>query len=294
MPFDILSLLGEPGDAWCGKYILDGKYHAVEEPLWGVRSSVLSGLVASQAVALRSAEPYITLWPLHWEILAGQLARMGVAEVEFDTSEELRRAIWLLASRNHYPAHSLAHIFVWLEQAATGDAVRSAVFQRKLDKGIMEVVARPLFLLAGAKVAAVGDGYDPWRDGAVEAVADRTARSQGCDGAALTLADGRLARTTIGNIFFFLPGARVVGVGRNARPDALCRLMFEKRLFDRFKLTYEEHDAIGQTIITEAQECFVCDSALGLQPVMSIGTNKRFFNRVTPTLAEGLRRLVDF
>lgn len=289
---DDISLWGEPQDSWCDKYIWHRRYRAIGEPLWGGRSSAMGGLVLRQVVALRAAEVYLPLWPAHWGLLCEQAALMGFSPSVLGSPTDMRDEIKLLASRNHYPAHSLAHIVLWLDVGGAGLGLDHAIFQSRLDQSPFVVGAEPLFLLEASASAIVNDGFGSWADAPVETLAAGRARQEALAGACLMLPDRRLARTTLGNIFFIMPGGRVVGVGRNARPDALCRFVREKRLFEQFRMTYEEVDGVGQPIVTEALECFVCDSAIGLRPVMSIGTAKRFYTKTGTAFAAALRDMV--
>ncbi len=293
MAMDLLSLVDMPSDSWCKKYICDGNYLPVTNSLWGIRSSTASGLTVRQVVAMRAGEPYITLWPWHWRLILEQLPRIGVSEIEFSTSENLRREIWLLATRNRYPAHSLAHIVIWLEDMPCGRQLRHAIFQSRLPKSIFDISAdHPLNLMPPSRLTAVNDTAGSWADATIEALATNRAKTQQCDGACLTLPNGNLARTTLGNIFFFLPGGRVIGSNRGSRPDALCQFVQDKDLFGHFNFKYEEVEGFSQHIITDAVECFICDATIGLQPVMSLGTTKRFRRTATSAMADELRRLV--
>lgn len=287
-----ISLWGESQDSWCEKYIWHGRYRPMGEPLWGGRSSAMGGLVLRQVVALRAAEVYLPLWPAHWALLCEQAALLGFSPSDLGTPTDMRDEIRLLASRNHYPAHSLAHIVLWTDVGGLGLGLEHAIFQSRLELSPFNVEVEPLFLLEASASAIVNDGFGSWADAPVEELAADKARQEALAGACLMLSDRRLARTTLGNIFFVLPGGRVIGVGRNARPDALCRFVKEKRLFERFRMTYEEVDGIGQPTVTEAMECFVCDSAIGLRPVMSIGTAKRFYTKTGAAFAAALRDMV--
>lgn len=294
MALDLLTMVEMPSDAWCKKYICDGNYMPVTDTPWGIRSSIANGLAIRQVVALRAGEPYITLWPWHWRLILAQLPRLGINEMELSTSESLRHEIWLLATRNRYPAHSLAHIVIWLEFLPVGRQLRHAIFQSRLPKSIFDVAPdNPLHLMPPSRLSVVNDTAGSWADTSVESLAISRAKSQQFDGACLTLPNGNLARTTLGNIFFFLPDGCVVGSNRGTRPDALCQFIKDKDLFGHFKFSYEEVEGFSQPIITEALECFICDATLGLRPVMSLGTPKRFRRTAASAMAEELRRLVS-
>ncbi|MBQ2322177.1 MAG: hypothetical protein II375_06435 [Bacteroidales bacterium] len=291
---DLLSMLDLPPDDWCDKYIQDGNYLKTADAVWGVRSSVLTGLALRHVVALRAGEPYLPLWPWHWRLILDELPRIGVSEIEFPTSKDLRDEIWLLATRNRYPANSLAHIVVWQEKLSGGYSLRHAIFQSRRPRPLFDYdPRRSLRLSAPTPLSVVGGNSGVWAEGPIEALAQRNAEDEGLDGACLALENGNLARASIGNIFFLLRGGRVVGSSRGAKPDALCEFAKDSGIWDKFPFHYEEMEGIPQNIVFEAEECFVCDSALGVQPVVSVGTQKRFLRTISARFAEELRSLTS-
>ncbi len=283
-----------PPDAWCDKYYQGGEYLKTADAVWGIRSSVYSAIAIRHVVALRAGEPYLTLWPYHWRLLMAELPRIGVNAIEFTSSEALRQEIWLLATRNRYPANSLIHIVIWQEQKSCGKALRHALFQSRMSRALFDCDPRKALRLAPpSEYGIVGGNAGAWSETSIEALAQRSAEEAGLDGACLQLANGRIARVTVGNIFFLLQGGRVVGSSLGTRPDALCDYVREKGLWERLRLKYEEMEGIPQSVIYEALECFVCDAVLGLQPVLSVGTDKRFMRISSIKFAEELRRMTS-
>ncbi len=294
MPIDLLSMVDMPPDNWCANFYLDGKYLPVDNPLWGIRTSLSSGLLSTLHVPMRAGEPYIALWPWLWRSLINAASTIGIPEYQLPSSETLRHEIWLITTRNRYPAHSLIHILLYHDISPLGTHPRYALFQSRLPKSIFDVTSPDaLNLLAPTNLATVNPHAGPWADTPVESLARIKAQQQHLDGACLILPDGRLARTTLGNIFLFLPGGHILASRQGATPDALCDFITSNNLFHKFNLHIDYQDGFDNATINAAEECFVCSTSVGLRPVLSLGSTKRFHRNVTLTLAQEVKRAMS-
>ncbi len=280
-------------DNWCDKYYHDGEYHQLSEPLWGIKSSAVGGRFIHEVVPLRANHPYGNLWRDHYMSITKQMGVLGLNDYDIDTSDTILRKIEILASRNKYPAHSLAHIYVWREISASGGVADYAIFQEKRETSIFETDSTRRIIVNAAEHEVINLAAGEWSDTIVEQVAhqramDRERREMiGIAGACLLRPDRRIARTTIGNIYFISSG-KIIGVsdGEGAR-----RCILRPHLRDiakSLRLNYEEVDGITPPIITNAVECFICDASIGIGRVLRLGEAKTFIQKLVPELSAKL------
>lgn len=301
---NVLSIVeqDEP-ETLCGKYYHAGVYPTLETPLWGARSSVSSGIVATETVPLRGDQPYDGLWRLHYATLIGKMERLGLSRFDIDSQEDMRRRIAILCQRNHYPQNSLARIFAWREGRELSGKTHYAIFQQKLARPAFEDDGEKRIIIEGKpEETTVNLDDGPWADTVVEANARRRVAElsrKDCKtyaGMVLRRPDGRVARTTIGNLYL-TRGRKVTAVreGGGAAPCALkpfLRTAIEElnsQNDPELAITYEEVDGIEFTMIKDAGGCFVLDNAIGLAPILRLGAT--FGNELTRNLAAKFRKL---
>lgn len=300
---DVLEMLmQEEPDTWCDKFYHKGSYHTLDTPLWGVRSSVHEGIVAHEVVPLKGNHPFDGLWRHHYATIVRKMENIALSKFDIDSQDDMRRRIAVLCQRNRYPANSLAHIFVWREGRVSSGKTDYAIFQQKLKRNAFAESGLKRIITQGTTGETINIAAGPWADIAVEAsarrkVAERTkADLTDYAGIELLRPDGRIARTTLGNIYI-TNSRRVIGVreGEGAAPCAL--LPFLKTAIEEINgesnpllaITYEETDGIDDTMIKNASGCFVLDTAIGLAPIMRLRTT--FRNDLTNILAEKFRQL---
>lgn len=277
-------------DNWCGKFYHNGEYRELSEPLWGIKSSAVGGRYIHEVVPLRANHPYGNLWRDHFMSITKQMGILGLNEYDIDTSDTILRKIEVLASRNKYPAHSLAHIYVWREMSASGGVADYAIFQEKRETSVFDADDTRRIIINAAEHEVINLQAGPWADTIVEQVAhqramDRERREMiGIAGACLLRPDQRIARTTIGNLYL-ISSREIIGVadGEGARQCILRPHL--KEVVKSLKLNYEEVDGITPPMMTNAVECFICDAAIGIGRVLRIGEAKTFMHRLVPELS---------
>lgn len=279
---DVLDSLG-PQENWCSKYYHAGTFFSIDTPLWGIRSSAMDGLVAHQAVPLKSSQPYDGLWRFCYNELVCRVERLGLDKFGLDSQEDLIRRIEILCNRNRYPANSVAHIYVWRENSSSGGITDFAIYQCKCPHRVYDDDGQKHIILNASVNEVVNLAVDSWTDVAVEAIArqkvEHKSRVDAFDyfGMVLNRPDGKIARTTSGNIYFTC-GRNIIGVkeGEGAKSDALHS--FLKQAIDelnaesqgRLPISYTEMDGIDDATLKSAGGCFVCDSAVGVVPILSL------------------------
>lgn len=300
---DVLEILmQEKPDTWCEKFYHSGSFHTLDTPLWGVRSSVHEGIVAHEVVPLKGNQPLDGLWRLHYSTIVRKMESLTLSKFDIDSQEDMRRRIAVLCQRNRYPANSLAHIFVWREGRVSSGKADYAIFQQRLQRHAFAESGLKRIIIQGTQHETINQAAGSWADIAVEACARRKVAERSRDdlidyaGVELLKPDGRVARTTLGNIFL-TASRRVIGVreGDGAAPCAL--LPFLKTAIDEINsqndpilaITYEETDGLDDAMIKNASGCFVLDPAIGLAPIMRLRTTYR--NDLTNILAEKFRQL---
>lgn len=300
---DVLEMLmQEEPDMWCDKFYHNGAYHALDTPLWGVRSSVHEGIVAHEVVPLKGNHPFDGLWRHHYATIVRKMESIALSKFDIDSQDDMRQRIAVLCQRNRYPANSLAHIFVWREGRASSGKTDYAIFQQKLTRNAFADSGLKRIITQGTQEETINLAAGAWADIAVESSARRKvaerSRTDLIDYAGIELLrpDGRIARTTLGNIYI-TASRRVIGVreGDGAAPCSL--LPFLRTAIDEINsesnpllaITYEETDGIDDTMIKNASGCFVLDTAIGLAPIMRLRTT--FRNDLSNMLAEKFRQL---
>lgn len=281
---------GQP--RWCRRWyhLAQRAFFDLDHPLWGVATSAWRGLLAEQVVPLRAREPI--LWRAHYELLERKMRLLGLDSYALPKSDDLLNAVYLLCHRNQYPPNSVAHIVAWqLDEGGTD----MAIFQRLTPANPLEVNSEPLFLQRAAPSFYMQiSSYDSVGSNRfLETLSDRQARQESLDGAVLAGPDGTLRRSTRGNIFLLLPDAWALAVSHEAGAalDALdgpLRTVFEQR-----NMRLRETPGFTAADISDAFECFVCSSEVGLRAVMSLGGEKRFLADTTMRLAADLKSLVE-
>lgn len=291
----------EQPDAWCAKYYHAGVFPTFETPLWGVRSSAWSGIVACEVVPLKGNQPLDGLWRLHYASLVKKMERLGLSKFDIDSQDDLKRRIAILCQRNHYPQNSLAHILAWREGHEISGKTDYAIFQQKLTHPAFEDNTKRIILDATPE-ETISLTAGPWADIAIESAARRKtaetskARNITFAGMALLRPDGLVARTTLGNIYV-THGRKITTVkeGEGASPCALRPFLktaieeINSQNDPRLAITYEEVAGLDNTLLTTANGCFVLDNTVGLAPILRFRTT--YGNELTRTLAEKFRGL---
>lgn len=300
---DVLEVLMDaPEDKWCGKYYHAGAYLPIETPLWGIRSSVFDGIVAHIVVPMRSGAPYDGIWRNHYRLLTSEMAKLQMSSLEIESSEDLARRLGTLCQRNHYPTHSLMHIFAWHERKTTGPVTDFAIFQSRRRNGLYEEDGQKHIILDAAPEAVINLGTGTWADIAVEAAARKKTEDKSHNdlidysGMRLNRPDGLMARTTLGNIYI-THGREVIGVaeGQGAKPCAMKPLLmtaideYNHGKSETLRVAYREVEGISDKMLTVASGCFVCDSAVGMVPIMRLG--RTFNNELTRQIVSKFRQL---
>lgn len=277
-------------DNWCGKYYYNGEYRELSEPLWGIKSSAVGGRYIHEVVPLRANHPYGNLWRDHFMSITRQMGILGLNEYDIDTSDTILRKIEVLASRNKYPAHSLAHIYVWREMSASGGVADYAIFQEKRETSVFETDGTRRIIINAADHEVVNLAAGPWADTIVEQVAHQRAMNRerremiGIAGSCLLRPDKRIARTTIGNLYLISSG-KIIGVAEGEGARQCILRPYLKEVLKDLNLNYEEVDGITPPMMTNAVECFICDAAIGIGRVLRIGEAKTFMHRLVPELS---------
>lgn len=300
---DVLELLmQEEPDSWCPKFYHGGAFEPLGTPLWGIHSSVSGGIVAHETVPLKGNQPFDGLWRLHYATLTKKMESLSLSKFDIDSQEDMKRRIAVLCQRNKYPANSLAHIYVWREGRELNGKTDYAIFQSRLPRPAFDNSGLKLIILDASKEETININAGAWADVAVESAARRkTAERSKAElidyaGMALINPNGKVVRTTIGNVYLTI-GRKVIGVkeGEGATPCALRP--FLKTAIDeinmgydaRLAISYKETDGLDNAMITEANSCFVLDSAIGLAPIMRMRTT--FRNDLARILEDKFRRL---
>lgn len=297
MSLDILSSFAgasstEDQPRWCRRWynLAQRAFLDLDHPLWGVTASAWRGLLAEQVVPLRAREPL--LWRAHYELLEQKMRLLGLDSYALPKSDDLLNAVYLLCHRNQYPPHSVVHIVAWLRDEGGTDM---AIFQRLTPANPLDVNSEPLFLQRAAPSFYMQiSSYDSVGSNRfLETISDRQARQDGFDGAVLAGPDGTLRRSTRGNIFLLLPDAVALAVSREAGAaldplDGPVRKVLEQR-----NMRLRETPGLTAANVSDAFECFVCSSEVGLRAVMSLGGEKRFLTDSSMRLAADLRSLVE-
>ncbi|MCI5982801.1 MAG: aminotransferase class IV [Marinilabiliaceae bacterium] len=269
-PVSPLSWFGAP--MWCQKYFHDGRHHTLDEPFWGPFSSVRYGMQVTELIAMRGNEPY--LWREHFRSLLAKLEAWNMDRYALPNADEMKRRIEVLASKNHYPPYSLIHIVVWTEVDGQSEYVDFAILQSRMPLDLFDLKPKPLWLCPPPSnvVVAKANVAMPGVDSILEASAHRAATLSGKDGAYLVNADGNIVRTTVGNLYLISPG-KVTGVSTEAGalPDVLTDDLL--KTIESERLGFELCDGFTPAHIRQSADfgCFVCNGALGLWPVMSLG-----------------------
>ena len=295
--------LSEHGEAearkaspYCGRYYYDGAYRELSEPLWSISSSVWRGQRVRMEIPMRGNVPF--LWRDHYVTLVEEIEEAGMDKFSFATSDTLLRYIEVLASKNHYPQNSIMEVVVWTEATGLEERTSFAIFQKRLNHRAFDIVkgeALHLTLEDGEEMHLPGRHADIWGIGAsIEALAHKKALQMRYDGACVVNADGRIARTSLGNIYTVMTESRIYGVsveGGARRDPVEASLM---RIIREESLHYVALPGLDKETMEEAVGCFVVSSALGLRPVVSAGTGKRYYTDMAYRLADRLRSLFIF
>lgn len=286
MPVDIDALLRESGvepketlnwrraPQWCGTYFQGGEFYPLSRVLWGVDGSAWRGWTVREVVPMRGNAPYF--WNENFRSLKAKVAHWKMDAYAIPPSDELRRNIELLAHRNRYPAHSLAHIVVWTEGGGISEVTRYAIFQSKLQWDIFGPKPRGLWLASSPSGLRADNmrGQFPGVDDILEGYAERHAEVSGKDAAVISDSRGRLLRTTMGNLFVFKSN-RIYGVapesGGVEDPLSAQLQQIASRLSN---IDVVLEDGLEQEFVFGCQDfgCFVCDSSVGIWPVQSVGS----------------------
>lgn len=292
----------EEPDTWCAKYYHAGTYPTAETPLWGIRSSVWSGIVASEVVPLKGDQPLDGLWRLHYQTLVKKMERLSLSRFDVDSQEDMKRRIAIMCQRNHYPQSSLAHIIVWREGDNLSGKADYAIFQQKLPHPAFADDGTKRIILDATAEQTISLTAGPWADIATEAAARRKTAELAKEknlpyaGMALIRPDGRVARTTLGNIYV-THGRKITTVKEGEGAIACALQPFLKTAIEeinsqndpRLAITLEEVDGLDNTLLTTASGCFVLDNAVGLAPILRFRTT--YGNELARTLAEKFREL---
>lgn len=282
--------------AYCNRYYYDGGYHELTEPLWRHNSSACCGVCVSMEIPMRGNVPF--LWRDHYVTLTANIEEAGMDSFSFVTSDTLLRIIEVLASKNHYPQNSLMRVVVWTDMTQMDGKTEFAIFQQRLSHRAFDVVkGENIYLtledgnvlrLPERKADASGIGR------AIEAFAHRRALAHGCNGACIVNAKGNIARTTLGNIYTIMTDNLICGVGLEdgARRDPLEASIM--RIFREEGFRYEACPGLDTQTMKTATGCFVAGSAIGLRPVVSAGTDTRYYTDMAYRLADRLRSLFIF
>ena len=189
-------------------------------------------------------------------------------------------------------------VVVWSDMLNFREKTEYAIFQRRLNHRAFDVIKGSVLHLSledkenlrlpqmTADTCGIGR--------TIEAYARRRAFNNGLDGACLLNSEGRIARTTAGNIYTVMPDNQVFGVSEigGAKKDALEASLM--RILREEKLEYIAKPGLDAVTMETATGCFVAGSAIGLKPVVSAGTNKRYFTDSAYRLADRLRSLFIF
>lgn len=300
---DVLSILTqEPQETWCDKFYHNGAYKVTGAPLWGIGSSVWHGIVAHVAVPMKSSQPFDGLWRWHYNALLDEMEMLGLNKYDIDSQEDMKRRIAVLCQRNHYPANSMAHIYVWREGSPISGTADYAIFQKRLSANAFDDGGTKRIILEGGTGETINLRAGHWADRSVEAEAERKVKERSKDdlidyaGMALYRPDGKIARTTLGNIYVtHRRNVTCVKDGEGAKPCALTPFLrtaieeINEQNDPRLAITLSEADGIDDTMLTTASGCFVLDSEVGLAPIMRLRTT--FGNELTRQLAAKFRQL---
>lgn len=299
---DVLASLMQVKVDWCPKYYHAGGFYSVETPLWGIMSSAAYGLVAHQAVPLKNANILDGIWRSYYNAFVRNVEQLGLSKLGLASQEEMRRCFELLCNRNHYPANSVAHVFAWSENSPSGGVTDFAIFQCKYSHGVFDDDGLKHIILEPTKDEVVNLSAGAWADVTVEALArqkvDVKSRIDGFDycGMRLNRPDGRIARTTLGNIYF-TRSRNVIGVkeGEGAKPDPLRQFLLQA--IDELNqenpgglpITYTEVDGVDDETMKNSGGCFVCDSAVGVVPILRINKINTYSNELVRIITTKFR-----
>ncbi len=284
---------------YMGRCYHGGSYPSVDTPLWGVESSVWRGKVVEEDIALRGNEPY--LFAEHVNLIREKCNAMGIDTLQLPSADEMRERIAKLVHRNNYtPNFTLAHFVLWTERDGETERVDYAIFQSPLRQNVYEYEQKSLYLRGGDELSKICNFHQKGLvnyNVATEAMLAEMAERKGLDGACVTDSEGRIVRTTLGNIYLMMKGAEVKGVSyshggmRDAMNDILeIELQKSGYKFSRVEGFTADDVRMGNN---DVFECFVCGAAVGVRHVMSVGTEKRFMKRLVGNLGNVLKsRLV--
>lgn len=275
---------------WCDRYYhyLEHGFFDLERPFCPYTSSVFGGLFAEQLVPMHGNVPYF--WREHYAQLLDKLQVLGLDTYSCPQSDELRNSIELLAHRNHYPSHSTMHVIAWEYGSRQADL---CVFQERRSNDLFDVISDPLYFVRSSPGRALNccslDQVGLNR--LVETLSVRDAREAGVNGAVLLGYDGTIRRSTLGNLYLLHSDARLLYVSHNAGslPDVMEGPLRE--VLSARNLRPQRTDGFTRQMVDEAFECFVCSSQMGLRPVMSLGSGKRFRIETVLRLSSDLREL---
>lgn len=274
---------------WCEKICVDGTITKCGELVSDINSSPFhTGLCISDEFALKGNQPF--QWREHYMNIVDSLVKIGVDRNVIPFSDELKRRIEVLCQKNHYPPYSLVKLIFWLD---ADSGLHYAILHERLKKSPYDPSREHFFVSIFRELPIFPSEYS-WIQfpSFVDSLARKDAQRQKLDEACLVDSNGRIVRTTAGNIYLLMKGSLVgVGYADGALKDPICQCVEEAAKTHGYEVKYVV--GITEGLLNKASECFIVSSKSGVTPVAGCG-ERRFSRDFGVKIADTVNKQLVF
>lgn len=285
MDSEFLSIIdqsksGDGRETWCDLMCFDGRITGRDSLVTDVFGSALNtGISFSISIIMRSGEPFL--------LRGCYLAILQCAEILHMDMDQLPEqgilSVYLrtLSTRNRFPSYSVMKFYCW-EDCLT-HKLHYAICQRALKNGRFSVSKEDILLQFDEKNELPSTFYNVLPIPRIEEeMAHRDALKQGLHGALMRNTNGLYVRSTLGSIYLLRNDGyknivTACSLKGGVKIDPLNE-MVEIVCVQRLGWDFVYVDGFSEKMITEANECLVCGSDLGVRLVTGIG-NARYYRQ---------------